>query len=96
MGGWEVGMRRSLILHFAPNLTPRHSRERGNPVTWGLGVARRTECSDVSGFAPSGESLLSNATKGTKKACPNIRARWSRATLTNSPATEARPEGTSL
>ncbi|GLU36377.1 hypothetical protein Pssp01_04700 [Pseudomonas sp. NBRC 100443] len=57
---------------------------------------RRTEFAQPSCFAPSGESLLSVATKGTKKACPAIRARQSRATLANSPATEARPEGTSL
>jgi hypothetical protein len=41
-----------------------------NPVALAWVFLRRTESARPSCFAPSGESLLSNATKGTKKACP--------------------------
>ncbi len=93
---WEGLWIRLQILIPRSDPHPRHSRERGEPNDVGFGCSAPLRVFGCFLFRPSGESLLSVATKGTKKACPDIRARWSRATLTNSPATEARPDSTSL
>ena len=52
---------------------PSSPRTRGPNVLFGCSAPLRRIRRDF--VSPLGESLLSDATKGTKKACPVIRAR---------------------